>query len=235
MRYTAGQANKRSKSEPSAGGMTRIQQEVCRRPNFVFFRYNLMTERTICAFAERDMKSSALGRDQVTIKSFEGFARLTASHGTWLHPFSVHLIILYHIVWTRKVILDKMLDDLLKIEKLLLDGSLIAMKSTIESFQVWIQTLHEISRTLITLEHSNENDIANIDSLLRDLDRLGAEDATMRAKRQRCQERMKDGFLYLRSACLERARKVVNRKQRTQNLIALVRCYLLKKRLASND
>jgi hypothetical protein len=221
MRYTASQANKRNKSELSAGGMTIIQREVSRRPNLVFFRHNIKTQRTVCAFAERDMKSSLLGRDRAIVESFEGFSRRTASHGAWMHPFSVHLIILYHVVWTRKAVLDKMLDDLLETETLLLDGSLIAMKATIESFKERIQKLHEISRTLITLEHSNENDIATLSNLIDYLNRLGVEDPTLRTKRQ-SHDRVKDGFVCLRNACLERGRRIVNRKQRTQNLIALV-------------
>lgn len=225
MRYDAGQANKRGKYESSAGGTTGIYREMERRRNLIFFRYNFNTQRTICALAERDQTSSLMGRDRATVESFQGFERLTTFHPTWLHPFAVHLVIMYHVIETRKAILSKMLDTLVRIENLLLDGSLITMKPTIEGFKGHIQTLHEISRSLITLEHSNENDIANINSMVRDLDRLSTQSEVVSTKindRQR-QQRIKDGFLCLINTCHERSRVIINRKQRTQNLVALVR------------
>lgn len=120
-------------------------------------------------------------RERETIESIRTLESLSARQHLLLHPFWVHLVLLYHIIDTRKRPLDGSFDKLLAIESHLLDGSLVKAK-TLDGFSQHIQDLHEILRTLITLEQSNQQDLSLIDNLFVDLDMLSNETSSLGAE-----------------------------------------------------
>lgn len=125
---------------------------------------------------------------------------------------------------TRNTSLQGTFTKLLAIESQLLDGSLVKMKS-LDEFGQHIQDLHEILRTFITLEHSNEQDLSLMDDILVDFDLLSREACSLGkeyALTPASEARLKNAFLCLRRLCKERGRKFRNRKQRAQNLVELV-------------
>lgn len=75
------------------------------------------------------------------------------------------------------------------------------------------------------LEHKNNRDQSTIDNLLNDLDRLRVATGKLPASypiELETHERIKDAFLCLKDFCKDRGGRLSNRKQRVQNLIALV-------------
>ena len=121
------------------------------------------------------------------------------------------------------------LKSLLLIEDSLLAGSLMAMKS-LDQFRQQAQELHELSRSMIISEHYNDRDLSNLRNLLGDMERLEKEGNKLGGG---CEvdfdshERMKDGLLCLLDFCMDRTRRLNNRKQRVQNLIGLVKLSML--------
>lgn len=79
---------------------------------------------------------------------------------------------------------------------------------------------------MILLEQHNDRDLSNVRNLLNDMGRLekeanklGEEYAIDRSR----YDQTSDGLLCLQDFCIDRDRRLKNRKQRVQNLIALVR------------
>jgi hypothetical protein len=138
---------------------------------------------------------------------------------------TIHTVIMYCVIIRRKETMEQALKQLLTIERKLLDGSLIAME-ILEQFGEHIQTLHEMSRALIILEHYNERSMSTIGNLLKDLDRLRQRSLASgheTALRAEAIERVRDGLSCLQDFCSDQSRRLRNRKQRVQNLITLVR------------
>jgi hypothetical protein len=191
----------------------------------VYYRYELGNKRSICLFTERQVASSFTipDRDRETVESIRRLERLSAIQSLSLHPFWCHFVLLYHVVDTRNKPLNNSFHKLLAIESQLFDGSLIKTRPA-DGFGPQVQDLHEILRSLITLEHSNESDYSLIGKILMDLDLLSREssfevkfafDAESEAHLQRA-------FLSLQHVCEDRRRRCKNRKQRAQNLVELV-------------
>ncbi|KAL3495004.1 hypothetical protein BJX62DRAFT_196662 [Aspergillus germanicus] len=221
MRFSAGTAN-----QPEARNYIPCQlQPSERRPNLVYYRYELGNKRSICLFTERQVASSFTipDRDRETVESIRRLERLSAIQSLSLHPFWCHFVLLYHVVDTRNKPLNNSFHKLLAIESQLFDGSLIKTKPA-DGFGPQVQDLHEILRSLITLEHSNESDYSLIGKILMDLDLLSRESSfeVKFAFDVESEAHLQRAFLSLQHVCEDRRRRCKNRKQRAQNLVELV-------------
>lgn len=196
-----------------------------RRPNPVYYRYELGRKRSICLVSERRLPSGSVPeRDCATVEAIRSIENLLKERDLLLHPLWIHLVIFYYVAGGRDLPLKRCSQRLFAIEAQLLDGSLIGMV-TIEGFEKHIQGLHEILRTLITLQHSYHRDISFINKMIGDLGRLSEDPVLLdkaRTFESKTETRMRDAFLYLRYSCEENCRKLSNRKQRSQNLVELV-------------
>ncbi|KAK2759941.1 hypothetical protein FQN54_002677 [Arachnomyces sp. PD_36] len=224
IRFSAGNADIRpwQRSKP----VTQSQrQSFERRPNLVYYRYELGNKRSICLFSERGLKGTPTpARDRATVESIWKLEETSSTQTFPLHPFWILLTLLYHVIDTRKTRPQETFTKLLAIESHLLDGSLVKMES-IGEFGQHIQDLHEILRTFTTFEHSNELDLSLMDDILVDIELLSREACSLGeeyALAPTSEARLKNAFLCLRRLCKERDRKFRNRKQRTQNLVQLL-------------
>ncbi|MCJ1252057.1 hypothetical protein MMC30_009295 [Trapelia coarctata] len=175
----------------------------------VYFSYNLSTGQSTYLLSKATLPD---------------LSTLTRTNLPRLHPFTIHIALLSGEITTRMRPMVETLDKMLEIEKRLLEDALPANLST-TMLKSDLRGLHAISRLLIVCEHRTGRDLLNIDSLLRDLDRLEKE--TKRhpeyfALDANIHERVKDGLLSLRDACVNIDRRLENRKLRVQNLIALL-------------
>ncbi len=121
--------------------------------------------------------------------------------------------------------MENNLKTLLSIEEQILNGNLIAMK-LVEELGKYSQELHVLSRDIILLDQHNNRDLSNVRNLLNDMGRLEKEanklgkDYVIDRSRH---DQTSGGLLCLQDFCMDRDRRLKNRKQRVQNLIALVR------------
>lgn len=192
----------------------------------VYYRYDFETKRTICLLSERCTRSGFVPeRDRATIETLKSLENASKQGHMSLHPFCIHFVIMYYMTKWRDLPLNKSSDRLFNIESQLLDGSLIK-STTIEGFEKHLQDLHETSRTLITLQHSNERDLSLIGKIIGDLKNF-ADQLSVFEKRTintaPSEIRIREAFESLKNSCEERSRKLNNRRQRSQNLIELVR------------
>ena len=141
-----------------------------------------------------------------------------------LHPFTVHLALLSHEITERMQPMARTLDRMLRIEKRLLELPLPTYLSA-NVLKADLQELHSMARLFIVCAHRTGRDLSNIDSLLRDLDRLRKQIELRKDSLQLDQnlhERVRDGLLSLRDACINIDRRLENRRRRVANMIALV-------------
>ncbi|KAK0118526.1 hypothetical protein ONS96_011622 [Cadophora gregata f. sp. sojae] len=186
-----------------------------RNPMPIGFRYSFRREKAIYIFRNSS---------QTTEHAIRGFCELIQQREETVHPFALHLVILQDSIGPREEIMTFDLKSLLLIEDSLLKGSLMAMQS-LDEFRQQTQELHELSRSMIIIEHYNDRDISNLRNLLRDMERLAKEGNRLGGEYEvdfDSHERMNDGLLCLLDFCIDRARRLSNRKQRVQNLIGLV-------------
>lgn len=166
-----------------------------------------------------------LGNGLRSEKMVKNISENCKANGDQLHLFTLHLAIMYQIISDRNGGALQDIKALLAIENDVLDGSLISM-NILGEFRVYIQQLHELSRNLVIFEHYNDRDKSTLGNLLKDMDRLERETNKLGneyAIDADAHERTKDGFLCLQDFCIDRSRRLHNRKQRVQNLITLVR------------
>ena len=181
----------------------------------MYFRLDLVANKAICLIA---------GRNAAMIDPVNDIAQKAATNRQSLHPFTIHIIIMYRVMLSQYSSMDVQLKELLFVESHLLDGSLIAMEK-LEQFAKYIQDLHEMSREGIILEHYNERSIATITHLLTDLERLRrhyAESGRDQDGQSTSLEHVRDGLLCLQDYGHDQSRRLKNRKQRIQNLTTLV-------------
>lgn len=79
--------------------------------------------------------------------------------------------------------------------------------TTIEDFQRHLQDLHETSRTMITLQSSNESDVSLIDKITGELSNFEDELSIFEENpidRPPSNPRIRDAFLFLKGVCEER-------------------------------
>ena len=191
-----------------------------RKPFPVCFRYSLRNKKAIYLLGDAP---------RTTEDTVQGFSELAQEREESVHPFALHLVIVRAAIILRDATMMYDLKSLLLIEDSLLAGSLMAMKS-LDQFRQQAQELHELSRSMIISEHYNDRDLSNLRNLLRDMERLEKEGNKLGGG---CEvdfdshERMKDGLLCLLDFCMDRTRRLNNRKQRVQNLIGLVKLSML--------
>jgi len=137
---------------------------------------------------------------------------------------AIHLAIMHHAIHSTSTNYDLALQALLAIESQLLNGSLVA--SHAEGYTgEYTQRLHELSRQMVILDHYNDRNTATVTKLIKETSRIQEETEKLRDSHHidaEPLERLRDGLLCLEDFCIDRARRLQNRKQRVQNLIALV-------------
>jgi Mg2+ and Co2+ transporter CorA len=182
----------------------------------LYFRYNLITGQTtyVLLNAKRDLR-------ELLIALGNWFA-----NGSYpkLHPLALQTVIMFNVLSTCNPEIETLTKHLVRMETQLRQGSIFEITKS-QQFSRYIQLLHNMSRKLITLEHGNQRDASNIDNLLRDLNRLwrlvkrhpGATRIDIYSH-----ERTRDSLFSLRDLCRDRARRILNLKQRTQGLITLL-------------
>jgi hypothetical protein len=166
----------------------------------------------------------------ITEQMITEFTGLCKSSAQAIHPFSLHLAMMFDTICAKSDMMEKNMKTLLSIERQILNGNLIAMK-LIKELGNYSQELHVLSRDVIILEQHNDRDLSNVRNLLNDMDRLEKEanklgeesDGEEYAIDQSLHDQTSDGLLCLQDFCIDRDRRLKNRKQRVQNLIALVR------------
>ncbi|KAI9926999.1 hypothetical protein MW887_003380 [Aspergillus wentii] len=179
----------------------------------LYFRYNLTTGQTLYILLN---PRSELRRQ---LKSLT--ARLPPST---LHPFALHTAILFHTLSSCRTQIDNIVKWLLWIETQLHQGSLFEIADA-DRFSRYIQLLHKMSRSLITLEHSTQRDESNINHLLRDHERIWdlsqkhTDSVTLDASMH---DRIGDDLRCLRGFCEDRQRHILNLRQRTHSFITLL-------------
>lgn len=196
----------------------------------IYFRHNISTGHTLYMLhnAKGDLRTlvHAIGKGlqgsfaQCTLKRK---GQCTCQH-TRLNPFAMHSAIMFHVLSTRSTELDNLVKLLLWIETQLHEGSIFEITDS-DRFSKYVQLLHKMSRSLITLEHNNERDTSNIDHLLYDhsrLSRLAKRHHSKARMNTDCHDRVRDDLLALRDFCDDRHRRILNLRQRTDNFITLL-------------
>ncbi|KAL2696691.1 hypothetical protein AAEP93_001986 [Penicillium crustosum] len=196
----------------------------------IYFRHNISTGHTLYMLhnAKGDLRTlvHAIGKGlqgsfaQCTLKRK---GQCTCQH-TRLNPFAMHSAIMFHVLSTRSTELDNLVKLLLWIETQLHEGSIFEITDS-DRFSKYVQLLHKMSRSLITLEHNNERDTSNIDHLLYDhsrLSRLAKRHHSKARINTDCHDRVRDDLLALRDFCDDRHRRILNLRQRTDNFITLL-------------
>jgi hypothetical protein len=186
-----------------------------RVPQSIYSSYSFNSKRSVFVVAN--------GKGEME-RSMREFASLCKRFGQSIHPFSLHLAMLYGVIYAKGPRMENEYITLLSVERDLLNGRLISMK-LIEELSNYSQRLHVSSRDIITLEQMNNRDLSNVCNLLKDMDRLEKESKKLgedAALDPIAHDQTRAGFLCLQDFCIDRDRKLKNRKQRVQNLIALV-------------
>ena len=147
-----------------------------------------------------------------------------SAHALDMHPFSVHIALLYKEVEARSHAVARGLDAMLAIEQRWLEEPLLR---TIDTYVIKtdLQSLHRVARLFITCEHRTARDLSHINKLVRDLDRLVAkvsEHPRFVRLDPYMHERIKDGFYSLRDSCENIVRRMQTRRMRVSNMINLV-------------
>ncbi|PYH91139.1 hypothetical protein BO71DRAFT_421800 [Aspergillus ellipticus CBS 707.79] len=140
-----------------------------------------------------------------------------------LHPLAIHSAILFYILSTRMAEINNLVRWLLWIETQVNQG--LIFEITDDRFSRYIQLLHKMSRTLITLEHSTERDTSTINHLLHDhsqLWKLSVPHQNSANISKISQDCIRDDLFRLRDFCKDRQRLILNLRQRTHNFITLL-------------
>lgn len=184
----------------------------------LYFRYNLCTGQSTYLLASQNGNLSPT--EWIQLDRPDQTERLR------LHPFTVHLLFMYSFIRRRSLAIDSGGRRLTAAEHNLLWDSIpdkAAMGA--EEKKAELQSLHHLLQAWIVLEQYNNRELSTIDNLLRDLDRLRERTNKLPASYPidlETHESMKDAFLCLRDYCKDRGGRLNNRKQRVQNVIALV-------------
>lgn len=180
----------------------------------LYFRYNVVTGQTtyllLEARRERRELMHALGELSTSTKP---------------HPLSLQTVILFSVLSTRTAQIDNLFRRLLWIETQLQQGSIFEITDS-DKFAWYIQLLHKMARSLITLEHNNRRDRSNVDRLLCDHARLWKLSRIYQPHSSsidiRAHERVLDNLLCLRDFCADRQQQIQTLQRRTQDFITLL-------------
>ncbi|KAL9025640.1 MAG: hypothetical protein Q9196_005566, partial [Gyalolechia fulgens] len=160
--------------------------------------------------------------------SFEYYAKALEGRkmpvGRRAHPFSIHLILLFKSVLERNQELQESLRKLLVLERRSIFRKSKVTFETADDTKGRLQDLHSLFKEGLILENINKRNLATIDCLIRDLDRLRTTvqqtDGAYPID-EHDHQRIADGFYCLKDFCQDRERRLKSRSQRVQNLIAL--------------
>ena len=205
---------------PGPGDPVKLSEETItlkRTYQPLYFRYDLCTGQ-----------STYLLTSQEDNLSPTSWLQIDGSGGTErprLHCFSIHLLLMYSLISKRNLHLDCGLRRLVAAEYNLLWEPVPNKDMGPEETKAELQSLHDLSQAWIVLQHYNKREQSTIDNLLRDLDRVSKKSSEVQCRHPidpDAHERLKDAFLCLKDFCEDRPGRLNNRKQRVQNLIALV-------------
>lgn len=183
----------------------------------VSFLYNFKTGRAtyLLACTDDDFEYYA--------KALEGRKMPAGRHP---HPFTIHLILLFKSVLEPSQGLEDSLRRLLFLEdRSIFRKSKVTFEAA-DNTKRRLQDLHSLFKEALIRDNNNKRQIATIDCLIRDLDRLAKtvkETPWAHPIDEHDHQRIIDGFRCLKDFCLDRERRLKSRSQRVQNLIALVR------------
>ena len=186
-----------------------IRESLEREHEPVYFAYNFKTGYSTYLLSKADPPELSI---------------LTRANLPRLHPFTAHLALLSHEITVRMQPMARKLDLMLSIEKRLLEQPLPA-KLSANDLKKDLRKLHGMARLLIVCAHRTGRDLSNVESLLRDLDRVEKQvelHAEFFEIDRNLHERVKDGLLSIRDSCINIDRRLENRRRRIENMIALV-------------
>lgn len=195
----------------------------------VYFRYDLTTGRSFYLLLDpnggirhliHELERALLSAQWCRCSD----GQCNSQHPSQLHPLTLQSVILFYELSIQTQEFDNTIKSLLWIETQLHQGSLFEITDS-DRFSRYIQRLHEMSRKLITLEHSNQRDASNIEHLLQDHKRLGKLLRSHRSKSRidrDAHDRVRDDLLSLRGFCDDRHRLILNLRQRTNSFITLL-------------
>ncbi|KAL8855764.1 MAG: hypothetical protein Q9178_007582 [Gyalolechia marmorata] len=144
--------------------------------------------------------------------------------GRYLHPFSIHLFLLFKGVLAKSEAIEDTLRRLRIYESRSIYQSSKVTFETGDETKLRLQELHSLFKELVIRENNNKRYIASIESLICDLHRLQKAIKSTKGSLQiddYDHQRMLDGFHCLKSFCLDRERRIATRSRRAENLIAL--------------
>lgn len=204
--------NLRGDRNPEISGET---VNLAYRYQSVRFLYNVQTGRATYLLACSE-------------ESFEYYARALEGRrmpaGRRAHPFSIHLILVFKSVLERNQELEEGLRRLLLLEDRSIFRKTKVTFETADDTKRRLQDLHSLFRDVLIRDNNNKRQIATIDNLVQDLDRLWTTvkqtDGAFPID-EHDHQRIVDGFRCLKDFCLDRERRLKSRSQRVQNLIAL--------------
>ena len=182
----------------------------------VQFYYGIMTGQTSyllsCKEADFSQYTSCL----------DDMGRISSN----LHPFSVHLAVLFQSIVRRSEHTERSLNDLLQLEyEQLYSGEDQATPDIANDTKIKLKALHSLFLNFSVRQNNNRHDLAIVELLIRDLKRLdilvGSIDGSFPID-PHSRDRVHDGLLFLQELCQERATRLAIRKERTQNLINFV-------------
>ncbi|MCJ1420689.1 hypothetical protein MMC32_007048 [Xylographa parallela] len=186
-----------------------IRESLEREHEPVYFAYNFKTGYSTYLLSKADPPELGV---------------LSGANLPRLHPFTVHLALLSHEITVRMQPMAKTLDQMLGIEKRLLELPLPG-NITANVLKSDLRTLHGMARLLIVCAHRTGRDLSNVESLLRDLDRMRNQVELHTEYFQidhNLHERVRDGLHSLRDSCINIDRRLENRRRRIENMIALL-------------
>ncbi|KAJ5224023.1 hypothetical protein N7468_008565 [Penicillium chermesinum] len=195
----------------------------------VYFRYDLTTGQSLYILQDPigDLRNLLHKLEDGLHGSAESYcvdSQCRVQGLAQLHPFTMQFVIMFHALSTQTAEMEAIIKSLLWIETQLHQGSLFEIAES-DRFSRYIQRLHEMSRKLITLEHSNLRDASHIKHFIQDHQRLGKLSRRYQSPSKidrYAHERVKDDLLSLRDFCDDRHRLIVNLRQRTNNFITLL-------------
>lgn len=163
------------------------------------------------------------------LKDYLNYFSFASTEMTLLHPMAIHLAIMYDNIHSTSTEHEQFIISLNAIEKQLLTGSPVASHTELSIaegyYSKYTQSLHLLSRQMIIEDNCTGRSTATLTRLIKDTEKILQETEKLRDTQQidiERLERVRDGLLCLEDFCIDRARRLQNRKQRVQNLIALI-------------
>lgn len=183
----------------------------------VHFKYNIQNGRAsyLLACQEDEFRSYVSLLDDDLIDAKAG-----------LHPFAIHLVILYQHCVKRGAVIEELLQSLFRVESEYFssdDWNITAQNAN--ETRSRLKELHSLFRNLVIQENNCKCVLAVFQRLSKDLDRITALVQSGKGFyniEQQNHSRIVDSFLYLQGIYQDRATRLSTRKERVNNSIAYV-------------